>query len=207
MSKPVHYAILEDMKKYGLNPSNYLKTSDKTDPTVIDFLREYYNRNLPIDATAWMRVNKPSETLIYGKELGTQLCFVRDTLTSIFYASWEECEKEPVMVISTHMSKSVTLPVYRLYINKYNIEIIIRCNFYNWIISINSEKPLDFDCMELFDANNVIPDYYCEGFPKDKCYGSYANSHTQFTIDITSKYDVYTFFFLLNNYLKNKYNE
>ena len=215
MKKNVHYALLEDIQKYipkntrkKLFPNGFEKVyDDSTDPSVITFLRAYYNSHLPVDVTAWVRVNEPSDKLLYGKELGPQLCFVRDVLAPIFYDSWKECEKDPVMVISTHMSKSVTLPVYRLYITKYNLEIIIRANFYNWIISINSEKPLDFDCMELFEINKFIPDYYCEGFPKSKCYGSYESNHSKFTVDITSKYDVYTFFYLLNNCLKNRNKE
>ena len=215
MKKNVHYALLEDIQKYipddemeKVFPFGFEVTYDgKTDQSVITFLRDYYNSHLPVDLTAWARVNEPSETLIYGKELGPQLCFIRDQLATIFYNSWNYYEKDPVMVISTHMSKSVTLPVYRLYVTKYNLEIIIRANFYNWIISINSEKPLDFDCMELFDTNRFIPYYYCEGFPKSNCYGSYENNHSRFTVDITSKYDVYTFFYLLNNCLKNRNKE
>lgn len=210
MKKNVHYALLEDIQKYipkntrkKVFPDGFEKVYDgNTDRSVITFLRNYYNSHLPVDVTAWVRVNEPSEKLIYGKELGPQVCFVRDALAPIFYDSWKEYEKEPVMVISTHMSKSVTLPVYRLYITKYNLEIIIRANFYNWIISIKSEKPLDFDCMGLFDTKKVISSNYCEGFPEENCYGSYESNHSQFTVDITSRYDVYTFFYLLNNYLK-----
>lgn len=204
MSKLVHRAILEDMKKYGLKPSNYQETYDKTDPSVITFLRDYYDKNLPVDVTAWVRVNEPAESLIYGQRLGTQVCFVRDTLGELFFKTWEEAEKNPPMVISTHMSKSVTLPVYQIYLKKYNVRITLRYNFYNWIISINSERPLDFDYMGLFDAKEVISHCYCEGFPKCEVYGCYADDHSKFTIDIASYYKVYTFFYLLNNYLENR---
>ena len=207
MSKLVHYAILDDMKKYGLDPSNYQVTCDKTDPSVIAFLRRYYDMNLPVDVTAWVRVNEPAESLIYGKGLGTQVCFVRDTLGELFYETCEETDKNPTMVISTHVSKSVTLPVYQIHLKKYNVRITLRYNFYNWIISINSEKPLNFDYMDLFDPKEVILDCYCEGFPKDEVYGCYADDHSKFTIDISSYYNAYTFFYLLNNYLENRDKE
>lgn len=76
---------------------------------------------------------------------------------------------------------------------------MLRYNFYNWIISIKSDKPLDFDYMGLFNPSEVIPEVYCEGIPKDKIYGSYEENHSQFTIDIVSKYDLYTLF----SYSKN----
>lgn len=209
MKENISYSLFEDMQKYipkstikDVFPEG-LNIGDTTDPAIIMFLNNYYASHLPVDVTAWFRVNKPSETLIYAKGLGTQVCFVRDTLYSIFY-SYEEAEHNPVMVISTHTSKSVKLPVYRIHLKEYNIEIILRYNFYNWIISINSEKPLDFDHMGLFDQTRVITHHYCEGFPKDKVYGCYQDNQSKFTIDIESQYDVYTFFYLLNNYLKNR---
>ncbi|MBQ8043544.1 MAG: hypothetical protein IJ272_05275 [Clostridia bacterium] len=208
MEKNVHYDLFDDIKKYvpkseikEVFPEG-IKETAFTDPAVITFLRYYYDSHLPVDVTAWVRVNKPSETLLYAKGFGTQVCFVRDTLYSIFY-SYEEAEHNPVMVISTHISKSVRLPVYRIHLKEYNIEIILRYNFHNWIISIDSERPLDFDHMGLFDQTEVITHQYCEGFPKNKVYGCYQDDPTRFTIDITSQYDVYTFFYLLNNYLKN----
>ena len=207
MTKPVHYAILQDMEKYGLDTNHYESTFSQTDPSVITFLREYYDKHLPVDATAWMRVNKPKDSLIYGKELRPQVCFVRDVLGSLLFKTYEEWEQNPTMVISTHTSKSVKLPVYQIYLEKYQIRITLRCNFYNWIISINSQIPLDFDCMELFNPNEIIPWCNQEGFPYSEVYGCYSNNTSKFTIDISSDYKVYTFFYLLNNYLKTRDTE
>lgn len=154
MKKQVHYSELEDMQKYikDFNSDDYERSIDCTDPSVTAFARNYYDKHLPVDLTAWVRVNRPDEKLIYGKFLGDQVCFVRDT-------------------------------------------------FYDWKISVKSEKPLDFDYMDLFDSKKVIPSIYCEGFPKDKVYGSYEQNPSQFTVEICSHYNVYTFIFLLKNYL------
>lgn len=203
MKKQVHYALLEDMEKYikDFNPKDYKESSNETDPSVIDFLRNYYDNNLPVDVTAWMRVNEPEKSLIYGECQGTQIRFVRDKLAEVLSSSYEEWENNPPMVISTHHSKSVKLPVYQINLEKYGIEIILRCNFYDWKISIKSDKPLEFDYMGLFDPTKEVSYLICEGFPRDKVYGSYEQNHSKFTIEIDSKYDVYTFFFLLKNYL------
>lgn len=203
MKKQVHYADLEDMKKYinGFNPDDYERCCDKTDPSVIEFARKYYDTHLPVDVTAWVRVNEPDENLIYKKGLGDQVCFVRDTLHSLLMSTYDEWLNNPPMVISTHHSKSVKLPVYQINLKKYGIEMILRYNFYDWKVSIKSERPLNFDHMGLFDPTKCISHLCCEGFPRDKVYGSYLQSHTQFTIELSSHYDLYTYIFLLKNYL------
>ena len=172
MKKRVHYTVLEDMHKH-----------------------------LPVDVTAWIRANEPDENLIYAKGLGDQVCFVRDTLCQLLSSTYEEWHNNPPLVISTHYSKSVKLPVFQINLEKYGIEMVLRYNFYDWKISIKSDKPLDFDYMGLINPKQEIPYYCCEGFPRDKVYGSYGQSHSQFTIEIGSHYDLYTFFFLLKNYL------
>lgn len=202
MKKQVHYAYLEDMKKYipGFNPEDYESTDEQTDSSVIAYAREYYNSHLPVDLTAWMRVNEPDDCLIYKKGFYEQIRFVNYTVCELFF-TFEEWKKNPPMVISTHMSKSVKLPVYQINLKKYGIEMILRYNFYDWKISIKSDKPLEFDYMGLFNPDQKISSCYCEGFPDDKVYGSYSEDHSQFTIEIGSEYNLYTFMFLLRNYL------
>ena len=96
---------------------------------------------------------------------------------------------------------NVKLPVFQINLEEYGIEIVLRYNFYDWKISVKSDTPLDFDYMGLFNANQQFSDIYCQGFPKDKIYGSYDQNHSQFTIEISSTYNLYTFIFLLKNYL------
>lgn len=203
MKKRVHYAELEDMQKYieGFNPDDYESCCEHTDPSVIAYARDYYDKHLPVDVTAWMRVNEPDENLIYTKGFEDQICFVRDTLCQLLRSTYEEWRDNPPLVISTHYSKSVKLPVFQINLEKYGIEMVLRYNFYDWKISVKSDKPLDFDYMGLFNPAEEISYLYCEGFPRDKVYGSYEHSHSQFTIEIGSHYNLYTFIFLLKNYL------
>ena len=209
MKKRVHYSELEDMKKYiqGFNPDDYESCADRTDPSVTSFVRDYYDKHLPVDVTAWIRVNEPDKKLIYAKGLGNQVCFVRDVLCEMLMPTYEDFINNQPMVISTHYSKSVKLPVYQINMEKYGIEMVLRYNFYDWKISVKSDKPLNFDYMGLFDPNEEISDLYCEGFPKNKVYGSYEQNHSQFTIEIGSRYNLYTFVFLLKNYLGIKKDE
>ena len=201
MKKQVHYYILEDMEKYikELNPNDY-EISNHTEPSVIEFVRKYYDEHLPVDVTAWMRVNKPNPALIYANFLGDQVTFVRDILFISLLSPGKLNFNQP-LVISTHYSKSVKLPVYQINLEKYGIKIVLRYNFYNWKVSVKSEKPLNFDFMGIFNPYKEISPIYCEGFPNDKIYGSFEKNPAQFTVEFISNYDLYTFIFLLKKYL------
>lgn len=201
MKKRVHYAELEDMQKYieDFNPNDYESCCEETDPSVIEYAKNYYDKHLPVDVNAWIRVNEPDKNLIYAKGLSNQVRFVCDNLCYLLRSTYEEWCDNPPQVISTHYSKSVKLPVFQINLEKYGIEIVLRNNFYDWKISVKSDKPLDFDYMGLFNPTKEIT--YCEEFPRDKVYGSYEQSHSQFTIEIDSHYNLYTFIFLLKNYL------
>ena len=203
MKQRVHYSVLEDMQKYieGFNPDDNESCTDDTNPCVTAILIDYYDKHLPVDVTAWIRVNEPNKNLIYAKGLGEQVCFVRDVLCEMLMPTYEDFNNNPPMVISTHYSKSVKLPVFQINLEKYGIELVLRYNFYNWKISVKSDKPLDFDFMGIFNPTEQWSGVYCEGFPKDKIYGSYEQNHSKFTIEISSRYDLYTFVFLLKNYL------
>ena len=204
MKRKVHYAILKDMQKYvkDFNPDDYEKSLSDTDEAVLLYLRDYYDKNLPVDVTAWRRVNEPRQTLIYRTAQSEQVCFVRDVLSDrLVFADLGWDEHDEPMVISHHYSKSVKLPVFQITREDLGIEFVLRCNIYDWKISVKSKEPLNFDFMGLFDPKKVIDSVYCEGFPKDKIYGSYEQNNSQFTIEIGSEYNVYAFFFLLRNYL------
>lgn len=199
MKGRVHYAILADMERYieDFNPEDY-EVGQYTDLLTIKYLRGYYNAHLPIDITAWIRVNEP----FYqgpSEELGKKVSFVRDNINRLLRPNNEEWIIFEPQVISTHYSHSVTLPVYQIALEEYGIEIILRNNFYDWNVSIKSDIPLDCDFMAVFNPAERI--WYCEGFPKDKIYGCYNQDHSQFTFEIISDYDLYTFFFILKNFL------
>ena len=204
MKKQVNFSILRDMQKYipDVNAEEFDSSfSNDTDESVINDVKNYYDSHLPVDITAWIRVNEPDKNLIYGKKLKEQVSFVRDVLFLLITKDSMERRENPVMVISTHVSKNVKLPVYQINLKEYGMEIILRSNFYNWKISVNSEKPVECDFIGLFDPKKEISYFDCEGFPEDKVYGSYESNHSRFTFEIVFFQNVYVFFYLLKNYL------
>lgn len=206
-----NYYLLDDMEKYDItfNRNTYENMSVKE---CVPMFRDYYSKHLPVDVTTWIRVNDPDENLIYRDGLGKQVCMVRDTIMrDIFYRSifgkydGKTYENFQPMVISTHRSKSVLLPVMLMNVEKYDIKIVLRDNFYDWKVSIISENNINCDFKGLFTENDKpINSIYCEGFPENLVFDRYCDSKKQFTIEIGDNYRLYTFMYLLNDYFANK---
>jgi hypothetical protein len=130
----------------------------------------------------------------YKKAASDQLCFVRDDLGSrLGFESGD--------VISTHMSKSILLPVYSL---KYkSLQIIIRDNFCDWKISVNNPYPLGLPSVFIPNDKEKINPIYCEGFDESWVFDTYQNNQARFTTELYIEHAVYALVAcLLDNYKK-----
>lgn len=153
----------------------------------------------------WANANKPDENLNYKGGYWSQIMFVRDRLAPLVSIglSFEEFQDKAAFVISTHRSKSVTLPVYLLEPPGKGIKFVLRDNFYNWKVSVISERPVKVDPLMLFQADppddpswsgDVLASCYFEGFPGDLIFGYYNQSDKkQFSVEIGGDYDLYVF--------------
>ena len=214
MALKVDYSIFGDMKRNipEIKPEDFIITSsfDETDELVFLFARNYYDRHMPVDLEAWMRVNIPDDSLIYKGGYTRQISFIMGNLQPLLCATFGS-RTVPPMVISCHSSKSVKLPVYQLLdYEKYGIEIILRNNFHDWKVSVKSDIPIEFTSnvyKKLFTPYEDFPYYACEGFPKDKVYGSYEQNHNEFTVEIRNNYNLYTFMLLLLENIENERNK
>ena len=162
----------------------------------------------------WLEENVPDDNLIYKDGLREQCNFVCSLMNSLFfniatdYHETEDFDKRYEIshnfipyVIGWHRSKSVKLPVMEIDLSKIGIKVILRDNFYDWCISIESEKEIDCDFMGLItDAKG-----YFEGFPNDRIYSTYSKTNNKnFSVCLKNKYEVYVFMFLLRNFLINQ---
>ncbi len=198
-----HY-IFSDMKEYYKNVDDSLyeiNYEGVTDPELIVVLRNYCSGHLPIPLYAWLRVNIPDSNLLYRDKFAAQTTFLEYHIMPLLFKKTDDQLKNPILVISTHRSKSVLLPVYQ--IKTCFATFILRNNFYNWKVSVDSEVPLYFDTMDLFDINEDVPEVYCEGFPNGLVFTSFSKSNKKFTFEVRDDYELYTFFYLLRNYLKS----
>lgn len=147
------------------------------------------------------------DNLIYSDAAQEQIMFVRDKIHYLIngHQNIEFFHNHPVEVIGTHNSKSCLLPVYRIRVfwkdddTQMPLEVIMRNNFYNWMVTVNATRPILIDHGNLFNPDNKISEVYCEGFKPEDVKGSYNSNKASFTVSIDSKYDLYTFFWLIVN--------
>lgn len=141
------------------------------------------------------------ENLIYKDAAVNQAIFIRDTVC-------QNLLRVPAFIVSTHTSKSCTLPVY--YFKMLNgIKIICRGNFYDWKISVETPVKLREGLLPLDlitgGTKQKISDCYLEGFKEEWGYGPYniANPAKKFTIEVSDKYALYVIMHTLKNALPN----
>ena len=154
----------------------------------------------------WANGNEPDKKLIYAGGFWEQIIFVRDVLERLLFGRLRG-PLEPTRVISTHVSKSVKLPVCYMKLAG-GLTLVMRNNFYDWKISVESPIPIegvDFD--GLFDPHDVecINPVFCEGMPKDLVFECSGRNKKQFTVKLGNDYQAYTFLWLLQRaFYRNK---
>jgi len=77
------------------------------------------------------------------------------------------------------------------------LEMRLRCNFYDWVISVKSDVPIADNFHSLFGRDKQQLDVYSEGFSSDWVFGPYAANNQRFSLELPDKYSLYTFCYLL----------
>lgn len=149
----------------------------------------------------WFMANRPEEKYFAKLAAEKQIMFVRDDLEKIASTGLTYEHRCQAAVISTHMSKSITLPVYEFHREDLGVRITLRNNFFGWKVSVESKHRVTMDSTELFDMYEKHSVVYCEGFPADRVFGSYADAFDKkpcnFTVELGGEHNVYAFMLLL----------
>ena len=165
---------------------------------------------------AWLEEHE-STNLIYAKSGGDvqlpQVHFVRDTLARLIWRGikYDDIPREPerldcavtAYVISEHRSKSVRLPVYSLERSGLGLQIVLRDNYYNWNVSVVSERPV------AADLRGFVTDFrdeaerakyrprdcwgccFFEGFPAELMLGPYSKDRRKFSLWTNGDHELY----------------
>lgn len=162
-------------------------------------------RDPPNNLESWAHAHQPKENMLYKDSYWNQIIFVKDTVPCIFANTWkgQKAIKDSTEVISIYTSKSIHLPVYKIKL-KDKTTFTMRDNFQDWKVSVNSPRDVKADFLNLFDPNKSIDSVYCDGFPENLVYGSYAKNKRKFTIELMSKYRLYTFLWIFANKVLGK---
>ncbi len=137
----------------------------------------------PVTLHQWITEHPVKDEMLWQKAAFNQFNFVRDDLNPLIQNRLKSAERKDIQVISEHRSKSIVLPVYVL--ERGDLKIILRYNFYNWKMSVICNRKIDADFGGLFHTTPPIePDYtgnelasvYFEGFPEDLCFDYYEST-------------------------------
>ena len=168
---------------------------------------EYYLNQLISDKKkyahfqSWIVENEPANDMSYKPFAYDQISFIKK-IFKLF-----EDKGISLNVISTHTSKSIKLPVCEMLIGD-EISIIIRDNFLDWKVSINSNISFNNLPISLFFKNGEeqILSCYCEGFKDEWIYLPYSRNKKRFTVELRTDYHMWTLMFLINEILKQNEN-
>ncbi len=155
----------------------------------------------------WMNSQTVADEMLWKGSWGRQLQFFRDRIVPMFCAGLYSEEREGIAtVISTHRSKSIELPVYKLHRPDIGLTMVFRDNFYNWKVSVFSEKPVNVNFMGLahttppiepnYTGNPLAPVYF-EGFPREWIFGYYSENQSRFSLEIQSDYELWAAMYLM----------
>lgn len=171
-----------------------------------------------VSISKWMQNNQPDDGLIYKNGVAEQAMFGRDILAPMFigreyyesedgkYIRDSEREEPKALVVGTHRSKSVLLPVIGLNAFSGNLQLIWRNNFHVQPLSIISSLPLDIDISGITYLGEDVNEIYCNGFPSGTVKPKYITGTFGFTIDCSSTYEVFTIALIARRYFERTMN-
>ena len=150
----------------------------------------------------WMVTHTVDDKMFWKSASGEQISFIYNKLGPYVCKENYQDADEFIRVISDHRSKSIVLPVYKIISAGRDITFILRDNFYNWKMSVISEKPIkaNFDGL-FYTSPPVEPDYtgdhldpvYFEGFDRKWVFGYYDTSNgKKWSAELYSVYDLWT---------------
>lgn len=169
---------------------------------------EYHGQSINEKLQHWAMTHQPGDNMLYKDSFWKFIVFIRDKIINdmFFGCEWNnKCQDIDKIIsghydiVGSHNSKSIELPVIK--INYKGAEIIFRYNFYDYEVSVISEKELNLP-EGLFDFDTKY--FYFQGFPEEyKINVSYSKSKNKFAVIINPPcdYNFYTFMFLLKNEL------
>lgn len=143
---------------------------------------------------------------MFWKDMEYEAVPVTEWFDQDYYGGGVRREKDIVRVIGEHYSKSVRLPVYRISRPDIGFEVVMRYNFYDWNVSVNSQFFCEMN-MSGYGAQFSEEDIkrhpngyekgrywgylYFQGFPAEYWYGPYGESSKQFSFSPGSDYELY----------------
>jgi len=95
--------------------------------------------------------------------------------------------EKDVEIVGSHTSKSILLPVVKYHLPN-GSTLIVRDNFHNYAVSVESIKPMDPTFLNgfSFETRAKSPCYF-EGFPVSSVFGSFVQDPKKFSSHTSSR--------------------
>lgn len=192
MKKHVNEELFNNMKRY-MSPAQmekYEVCSGESDAAVIEYVREYYNKILPIDVFAWRQVN---HFLNCDEQIEEQIEFITKHICGIFYAN---ASNDRVKVMDTHIANDEAIfPIFKIdFALIFGLEIVAACTDEEWIVSFATKSKIaELECKYHFDLEKACNSVEEEHLPKEKVYPAFKENTDKFTAKFKSKYEFYAF--------------
>lgn len=155
----------------------------------------------------WISDQIVDDEMRWKGAFGAQMTFICDSLVPLMGAGLIYQEKKEIAdVIATHRSKSIVLPVVEVTRRDLGLRFTMRQNFYNWKLSVLSDKPVRADFTGLFHTTppidkaytgDPLASVYFEGFPEDRIYRYYSEDNRRFSAEIWGDRLIWTAVFLI----------
>ena len=150
---------------------------------------------LPLPLEKWRAAHWPDDSMRWSGSAEKQLNFLRELERATYFAKdlKNEALRERLRptVISTHVSKSITLPVVQ-YSAKSGVTFLVRGNFHDWVVSVRMPCSFAYNLYDLVQGSEGHPHSCCEGFPDEWLYGSMADDPWRFTTGISFSNELFT---------------
>jgi len=152
---------------------------------------------------------------LYAYKAGcNQIMFVRDDVHQLVARHVSDDPEErytfrrtfPPRAISSHTSKSMPLPVYEIELAHLGLRLTMRNNFYNWVVTVESERPVTGPFYGLIRPDETkIPHYYAEGFHPDWLFDPWTSGAKKFSTFLYGEHTLWAFLMLLTEHLRRPY--
>ena len=212
--------IYEDFCKYGdqLALERFAKSSnaklsvistgwiDSSSRQVLDFIMNYYNEHLPVNAEVWMKVHQSITRNIMQKDIVQRINdFVTKNISHMLF-DYDEiaAARNPVKVVGTISAKETIIPVYQIEVPSIGLKMVLCFNFDHWKLSVKSEKPITNAFKGLFDYTRALPKEHIPGFDKSVETTKLIDDRNSFTCIINSEYNLYTALYIIKRQCQMK---
>lgn len=156
----------------------------------------------------WAQENKPSDNRIYKEGFWSWIRFISYSFFDMFFKDYtkdiydwdkiEEVVNKHHEVISSHISKSILLPVLKMTYK--DAVFVFRYNFYNTEVVVFSDKDIEIESYSDIFESKKDTCFYLEGIPKEYgVCGSYIESHKNFMFRVSTLYDFYAIMLIIKH--------